>query len=719
MFLENKKVVSCQLSVVSLMLLLCACSAQAAPAKEPIVVNGDKVEYFHEQKRVVGSGNISIEYKGVTLSCDRVTVYLDTREAIAEGAVKVKQKDGAYFTGEKINYNFDTQKGSVLKGYVSAKPFYGRAAKVEKSAEKQFNMDSGYITTCELEKPHYRIQAQQVKIYLDDKVVATNIVFFVWNVPVLYLPYYVQPLRETKTNVTVIPGQDKDWGYYALTSYRYHLSDKQRGDILLDYRTKKGLAEGINHYYEIDAIGAGSLKFYYTHENDNLAAEKTGEVKNRYRYQYRHRWDMGGDTDTTAILEFNKLSDKDVIKDYFYKEFEELQDPNDYNYVSVITTKPEYTTQLLLRKRFDRFFTIIERLPEYSIDIKNYRITKALPIYHKASANGVYLNKTFEKATPSQKDLSTIRFDTNNQLSYAAKLFRFLYVTPYAGTEQTYYSRNRWGDTNLIRGVFNTGVDISTKFYKVYNVETDLLGLDIHRLRHIITPTASYYYTHQPTISPDNLNQFDVMDTVDSKNGVRLALENKLQTKRLQGETFQSVDLATFIVSTDYAFTLKKDNVSFKNQKFKSVDFQLELIPYPWLYTLAKMSVNTKKYLVENASIDVVGHGGDRWFLGAGYRYEDVETGFSNLVTADITYKINEKWKIRAYERLDINKGSFAEQEYTVYRDLHCWIAELTYGTKKSNEQTLWLVMRLKAFPNVPIGLRRTYNRPRFGTAGG
>ena len=78
------------------------------------------------------------------------------------------------------------------------------------------------------------------------------------------------------------------------------------------------------------------------------------------------------------------------------------------------------------------------------------------------------------------------------------------------------------------------------------------MGLDIHRLRHIITPSANYYYTHQPTISPDNLNQYDSIDAVDTENGVKLAIENKLQTKRPIGEggALTSVDLATFIVSS-------------------------------------------------------------------------------------------------------------------------------------------------------------------------
>ena len=244
--------------------------------------------------------------------------------------------------------------------------------------------------------------------------------------------------------------------------------------------------------------------------------------------------------------------------------------------------------------------------------------------------------------------------------------------------------------------------------------------MDIHNLRHIITPSANYYYTHQPTISPDNLNQFDGIDSIDTANGVRLALENKLQTKRPEGEVMRSVDLATLIVSTDYMFRLRKNNWDLKSDKFKSVDFQLELVPYSWAYILSKMSVNTKKYLIETSSIDLVAHSiePDKWSLAVSHRFEDADSGRTNLVTFDGTYKITDKWKVRAYERFNTLDSSLEEQEYTIYRDLHCWIGEITYNIKNSGNRTLWFVFRLKAFPEYPIGVKRTYSRPRFGAVG-
>ncbi len=690
--------------------------AEGLPAKEPVVVNGDRVEYLQNEKKVIGTGNVSITYKDVVLTCDRIEVNTATHDARAEGNVNITQK-GAYFIGDKIDYNFETRSAVIDYGYINARPFYGRAESLDKvSGKDEFGLTNGNITTCDLDRPHYRIQAESVKIYLDDKVEAKNVVFYVGDLPIFYLPYYVQPLGDDKkSHITVIPGQSKDWGCYALTAYRYYFDDKFRGDILLDYRSKLGLAAGVNHYMDTK-VGDGAFKFYYTQENNNLAFEKTGAVETRYRYQYRHKWDIK-DTDTTAVMEFDYLSDPDIIRDYFYNEYEELGAHPD-SYVSLITTKPGYSTEFLIRKRFNNFYTVVERLPEYKIDIPNYKIGDT-QFYYSGNASAVYLNETFAKSSTPQKDINTARFDVYNQIAYAARFFKSLNIMPYAGIRETYYSRNRWGDTNEIRTLFREGVDASIKFYKVYDIDTNYLGLDINKLRHIITPTAGYRHVHQPTISPDNLNQYDAIDSLDTENGVTLSLENKLQTKRKSGEQMTSVDLLRLIVGTDYIFRLEKRSIDLKSNKFNGIDFKLELIPYSWLYINSDMHVNTKTSMVETMNVDFVASSGDKWSLSAGQRYYSLPDSKSYQVTMDGRYKINDKWKLRIYERFDLATNKFEQQEYTISRDLHCWILDFTYSINTvDNNNTFWVILTLKAFPTYPIGLKQTYSQPRFGSAG-
>lgn len=715
-----------------------AAQAQDMKQKAPIIVNGDKVEYFHEQKKVVGTGNISIDYEDVRLTCNKVTVYLDTREAIAEGNVRITQKD-AYFTGDKVNYNFDARTAKAINAYVNYAPFYGRSGDVEKKSEKEIDIEKGYLTTCDLEQPHYRVTAKQVKIYLEDKVIAKHITFYVGKCPIMYLPYYVQPIKEESAHITLMTGHDKDWGYYGLTSLKYDYSKIFRGKYRVDYRAKNGLAYGVDNNYSLNGdkgVGDGIIKFYGTDENNSLAYEPLTREEFKYRVQLRHHWNI--DEDTLATVELNKVRDDKFLKYYFYYEYTELVTPD--NYLSIITRKPEYTTSFLIRPRLDKYFDVVQRLPEYTIDIPKYNIKyngEPTPLYYDFHASGAYLDRAFPHAVggTEPKDLDVIRLDAYNRVSYSTKVLKALSITPYAGVRQTYYSRNKWGRTNVDRGIFDTGFDSSIKFYKIYDVNTNFLDLDIHKLRHIITPTVSYQYSPSVTVSPDNLNQFDSIDALDKQNHAIFAIENRLQTKRGSGDNMTQADLVWFIISTDYMFSLKKDNVSYKNQKFKSVDMQLELTPYPWLYMLSKMSINTNKQLPEFASVDfVAGKDPDR-SVAFGYRYErsfdpgsivDPDTGKNtlNYFTMDTIYKLNELWKARIYWRFNMDKGYIDEHQYTLSRDLHCWIIDFTMDLRPNlnngtiSEQIFWVALRLKAFPRTPIGLSRSYSYTRAGRPG-
>src|SRR6185503_11463533 len=90
---------------------------------------------------------------------------------------------------------------------------------------------------------------------------------------------------------------------------------------------------------------------------------------------------------------------------------------------------------------------------------------------------------------------TTERFDTDSEISYPTKV-GILEFKPYVGGRNTYYSRTAVaGEKNEIRGFLKSGASLSTKFFKIYNVETDAFGINIHKLRHIITPSIDYSYT--------------------------------------------------------------------------------------------------------------------------------------------------------------------------------------------------------------------------------
>jgi hypothetical protein len=265
-----------------------------------------------------------------------------------------------------------------------------------------------------------------------------------------------------------------------------------------------------------------------------------------------------------------------------------------------------------------------------------------------------------------------------------------------------------------------------------------------------------YSYNPEPTISNDKLYQIDWIDALTSSNAVTLELSNKLQTKRKDKNGVEkSVDLVDFLITTQYAFspqitygtqishyqniTFNETNFSNKLKKgasFSDFLFKLKLLPYSWLRVEADATykhsgvpgdsdydnynhISVVNYDI-NFDFDI-----DRSF-GLGQRY--VRKGQSQ-VTASFKWRFNPKWMFSIYERynlknyqdtsvwpyVDVGQCSL-EQQITITRNLHCWDAELTWDTRKNSGSTIYLLFRLKAFPENEFGFNQSYSAPKSGS---
>lgn len=678
----------------------------------PIVVNGDKVQYDHAKKRVTGTGNVSITYKDIKITCEKIVVDIDKKEGIAEGDIKLYQ-DGNLFSADSIVYDFEKKTGHLIKGDMQMEPWYGSAESIDKVKDKLYKLNRSYVTTCELERPHYRIEAKTIKIYLNDRVAAWHVFFYAGNTPIMYAPYYNHPLEDNLPQVNIVPGRNDEWGTYLLTAWRYYFHPDSKGYVHLDWRSKRGYAEGIDYKYGLQKFGKGYLRFYSLHDKEPDQGQELGTEmpSKRWRAQARHKWDV--DQNTFMAGEFHRLSDQDFIKDFFYKEeYEREKQPQ--TYLTLIGAKENYTFTVLYRKKVNDFFTVTERLPEAKLNIRKLKLFNHLNLYYKNESSAVRLNQKYAKdlgrpETPAGNYDAT-RLDSYNELSYPFRLLNFVSVNPFIGGRETFYTEDASGNDNVSRYLFTTGVDLYTRLYKIYDLETDFLNLDIHEIRHLIIPSAQYTYVEEPNLVPKQLLQFDGIDDLRRKNAVELSIEHKLQTKRRdKGGKRKTIDLLTFIVSTEYIF---RDDVD-RDNKLMGINYDLEIRPYNWMNIDADAKFDREKMSFDTINADLYIDKSEDLRFGAGYRYEKHE---NSQVTGELSYRINKDWKFNIYERYELQEKTFEEQEYSISKDLHCWLGEFTCRIKDEKDFTFWVIFRLKAFPDIPFFFRTTYHGPEPGS---
>ncbi len=703
---------------------------------EPIIINGDTVEYLTEGKEVSATGNVSVISKGSKLTCQKLTVNTQTKEGEAEGNVRLEDAKGI-IVGEKIKYNFQTKTGMIIDAGFRETPFFGRAENVEKISDSEFVGRRGYMTTCDFDNPHWRIKSKRMDIFPDDKVQTKDDTVYIGRVPVLYAPQFNKSLQDPLMQVQLMPGKRKDWGPYMLSAWGYNITEDVKSRIYLDYRSNFGIAEGFGTNYSTSEFGKGDFKYYYTQERDKSKDVDQNDVNvakvfQRYFVRWRHQADIDAQTKFTGeyynIVDSKRAiyggSNFNFLKDYFFREYEEQAQPPSYllfhhsfGYSSV---------DLFAQKRVNRWYDpgYLEKLPEVNYSLPSIQMGDASIYFSNTSSLGNYNIKNTSTSTPAANNTSpgttdahVNRLDTSNRISLPMKV-AFISFDPFVMSRQTFYDKTAANATLSARTIFYSGADMSTKFYRIFNVNSNLLGLNLNGLRHIITPTVGYAFNKEPTILSRNLRQMDGVDSITRNNSSTVGLSNKLQTKRSN----QSVDLLDFLITSNYAF--KPKTGAKRGSSFSDFLFQLKLLPYSWMridsdatytHSVPRDTVSYNRFSNANYSLTFDIGKGRSFSLGQRYQLKG-----GNEMTYNLQWPLNPKWAFSIYQRRlrghgpSLNRG-LKEQEYTVSRDLHCWIMEMAYNGTKGKGSTIWFTFRIKAFPEMEFNLNQSYHAPKTG----
>lgn len=762
--LKNKIIVFCILSILFTPLYIYAANSSLLGAgSQSIVVNGDNVEYLTESQEVTATGNVEIIYGGSKLTCKKLVVNTKTKQGVAEGNARLEDESGGVIEGAKITYDFQAKTGTIIDANFRANPYFGRAKKVERLGESEFIARYGYLSTCSLDKPHYRIASKQMNILPGNKIETKDDILYLGGFPLLYIPRFNHTLEDPMMHVRLSPGKSKDWGPYMLSAWRYSLADNISGRAYLDYRNELGWAEGFGLNYSTSYLGKGDLKVYYTEEKPkDLPSSSARSDFQRYLVRWRHKWVV--DDRTNFVSEFYKVGDEkrkyfdptsDFLKDYFLREYEKSSQPLTY---ALFHHSFGYSSlDVLAQARVNHWYDQIEKLPEIKYSLPSLQIGET-PLYFENNSVFANFNKKATTAPTSPEELNVTRFDTINKLSVPMKV-AFLKFSPFVKNREVIYNKSADGQSLPVNTVFYAGADLSTKFFKTSKLKTNFLGLGLNGLRHIITPTVGYSYNHAPTIYYTHLKQIDSVDMLSSSNAATLELSNKLQTKRKDKDgNEKSVDLVDFNVSTTYSFAprvvygmvevpnptsdpnypkvYQAGTVNKLGASFSDVFFKYKILPYSWLRI--EGDATYKHSGVEgdpnfennnhfsNINYDIMFDFAPERSFGFGQRYQRKS---GNQLTASFNWRINPKWKFSVYERYNLKKYADAstytineygkgslEQELTLTRDLHCWETSLTFNTSRVNGSGIFIVFRLKAFPELELSMNQSYNKPKSGT---
>jgi len=620
----------------------------------------------------------------------------------AEGNVHFRWADH-YFRGERIFFDLLRNQGIVSDGSLrtsiptekQALNLYIRAEEFVMLSKEESIAQRTSISGCGFGHPHYSFQTQELRlIKFSDKVYlqARDNHLQAWGVPFFYIPYIAGENIENWPLKSFQYGHSSKWGHYVLTTWGGDLYTNKSSEVGLskvqwlldlDTRSERGLAGGPQILYKgtfpVESQFTGQWRAYYIHdqplshlgesmdyvpdEDDDATWDRRYRLGGVHRHRFPHDWFLD--------IEFSRISDRNVLRDFFEKEFREEKEPETYIYARKYWDHSAAT--LLTRWRVNDFQSQIEYLPQGTYEVIHQ------PLFSKTISRLYWTSRVevSEVRRADDKDYQSLwdhtrlfRTDWHNTLSYSFSVGP-LHILPFASGRLSYFEKDRDDELNVLRSTGEMGVEVATNFYRFFGWKSEFL--ELNEVLHVITPRIRYHWIYANSQGSQDLIPIDSMENVDRMQSLDIVLTNRLRTMRKD----QVVDFFWLDITLRYFPDLPVTAVKTKDSPWDNWDnVRVDLLWYVrsnlWLRTRAEWDWNVHDFEMVNATIGYDATDSISCWLD--HRYERHE---SSIATASLEYKYNEKWTFSISSQYDFHKTELREVKFMVRRVLHCFALDI------------------------------------------
>jgi lipopolysaccharide assembly outer membrane protein LptD (OstA) len=706
---------------------------------ETVAYAAERIDYYVARNRIVLSDHARVEYKDTVLEAGEVVFDPDDEVLSASRSPSLYEK-GERLVGAGLAYDLERRTGTVEEGVTTFEDglYYGEH--IAREADGTLLVRRGVYTTCSAAEPHYRLVSNRMKIYLDDKVVARPVVLYIGKIPVLALPFYVFPIRKERHSGFLIPqielGITGERGRF-IRNFGYYWAPSEYWDVTAwgDYYEQTKWIGHLEGRYKIRYVLSGNVETSF--------AEELLNNKRRWDLKLSHRQELGRNWTAGASGDFR--SDATYAADS-YQTIEQSLNRSLHSQMWVRGRWSGLSAGVTLdrREELDRD-TVSELLPKVDVNGSQRPLLAT-----DSEAQGVRkwlgtISYSWDARAVNDRDRSgdeTVIHQgvgAGASVRSSAKVLGWLNLSPRLSLEQNWYDRDKRGREHAQRFTYDASLSTGTTVYGTFYPR---LG-PVEGIRHIIEPSASFSWT------PEFEQYFDESGsdvfpsftgfgaTPRARKALAFSLVNKVQLKLNRGGEVRKLDdLLRLSMSSSYDF--KKDE-----RRWSDLTSRLELRPGPAFSirwdtrhdpydgSIESSSVTTGIDLtgapaltsLESWEDRIAGSGGspvdelrrelseraisDRpggrpWSAAATFRYSRGADPSNSSYWMDgrLAWSLTPKWRINYSIHYDIKEQEVASQEYTIYRDLHCWEAQFT-RRYYNEEWQYYFRINVKALPEI------------------
>jgi LPS-assembly protein len=705
--------------------------AQAEAQKETLWhIVADEVRYDKNTDQYFAAGNVIITKEDLKLSADRVQFQQKTMEVFADGHVMlISGKD--ILTGERMEMDLNKEVGVVFDGtiFIEQNHFYIRGSRLEKTGQDTYRAESASLTSCDEEKPAWKINARNVEVTIEGYGSARHASLWAKDIPVFYSPYLFFPVKLNRQTGFLTPqlgysdrkgaeyvqpffwaiDKSSDATFYEHfmgfrgnklgAEYRYMLGSETKGTVMADILKDQKVDDG---------TGNNSKDFGYP--DDGFLRPN----KDRYWFRMKHdqelpsgffsRLDLDIVSDQDYLNEFkNGYASFDETKKYFLSEFgrdiDDYNDPVRVNRLNIfknwnlysLNAEAQWYDDVIKRRQEDRN-TTLHRLPFISFDSLRQPLMTPTLLYGLESEYTYFFR---------EDSYTGHRIDIHPRLYVPLKYKHYFSIEPSVGVRETLWyldDREDFSDENsksFSRELLDAKLDLSTDLSRSYSLNSQTAN----RIKHTIRPQVIYNFI--PPTSQDNLPEFDEVDRIEKTSAVTYSITNIFSLRsRLPEENMKHtlktgatddteiVDREPFYAYRPFGRFKVEQSYDFhetiEGKPFSPIFAELDMTTGS-LFSLnadAEWSTYDSRFLTHNIALTIAGKRGDRLFMEHRYAQDLRETFYGDAII-----KLHERIAMfTEYER-NINDGKTLLYGIGLLYMASCWSLDIGYANEEGDKK--------------------------------
>ncbi|MRR55223.1 MAG: LPS-assembly protein LptD [Deltaproteobacteria bacterium] len=659
------------------LLLACVVPSRATESALPdasgIQIKADSIAYDKNSDSYNASGKVRIDWSGIILFADTVSLRQQENRAVADGNV-LFIKDENTLQGSQANMDLATQQGEIQDAtlFVKNGNFRLTGKKLQKTGDNDYRIENGTFTTCDGEVPSWKFKAAELDVSKNDYAVGKHAVFYIKDVPVLYFPYIIYPVLEERQSGLMIPrtGLSSKKGFYLEIPYYLVISPSQEATFYLDIQTKRGAGIGANYQYLMRSGGHGEAQAYLIYD--------TTENKMRGNLLQSHQQSF------SPTLFFSSKIELTLDRE-FYQDYGEATGEYNRRYLE---------SSAFITKHWEKYSLTTElRYTEDLIAENNKATLQELPIITFSGLKQQLFNTPLYVSMDAtftnyyrQEGLQGQRITLHPMLSFYSAAIPGIESAAWVGYLQRFYNTY---DGELAPGESDSGIpDVGASFSSTLSRVYDTDWGSLQRIRHTIIPEIGYSYL--PLKNQENLPFFDFTDRQVAQNMVSYSITNYLTGKYPSPDSPASYrDLGYLRISQGYEFSgTRRDVLTLVDDQQPFTDIRIEARVNPTerlaFFLDSRFNPYRTDFSTTNVAADVSDSEGNSARLG--YRFSRDEVRY---LEGRFTVSYLDPFVFHYLTRYSFDTKDFLESYYALEFKQQCWGVNFSYRERPGDRRFL------------------------------